>query len=157
MRAVLGRNADVEFGVFGHLSLYDEAGKRIGFWHTVEDDWLDNKANQSCVPAGRYLCKRTIFHKHGYATFEITGVPGRDLCLFHVANSEEDVQGCVGLGTRKGSIKVHDEDAPGRPETEKWSVADSKTAFNQFMNLLAGVDEFWVEVLWALPGSWRVA
>ena len=118
---------------------------RLGSWSTIEDDWLENKQNISCIPTGEYVCKRDFFHKGGYETFEITDVPGRSRILFHIANTEEDVVGCIGLGLTFGTLQKKDED------TGNWrykiSIMSSKIAFNQFMNKMAGVDEFVLNIM----------
>lgn len=157
MKAILHRNADTEFGVFGRLSLYDDAGHKVASWCTAEDDWLDNQRSVSCIPPGTYLCRRTVFQKHSLPTFEITGVPGRSRILLHPGNTEEDVEGCVLLGMDFGATPVKDEDDPKHPVRLKWSVARSREAFAEFMGALTGIGEFPLEVQWAIPGSWRAA
>lgn len=155
MRAQLWRNTDSEFGVFGYLRLSSDDGKAVADLCTGEDDWLNNKPTVSCIPHGRYLCRRTVFFKHNLPTFEITGVPGRSRILFHAGNTEEDVEGCVLLGKDFGAIPVKDEDDPAHPTRLKWAVIRSKEAHAEFMKALAGVDAFWVTVDWAAPGTWR--
>lgn len=145
------------WGTFGELFLYNGT---FGFTpiHTVEDDWKDNEPGESCIPKGKYTCKRTIYHKHNIETFEITGVPGgRTRCLFHVANTENDVKGCVGLGLRRGILNVVDEDSPAHkahgdnkcncPLVPHDAVVNSQPAFRKFMDTLAHVDEFELEIL----------
>lgn len=63
---------------------------------TLELPWKNNAAQVSCIPSGRYLCKRVDSPKFG-DTFEITNVPGRSHILFHGANTINDLLGCVGL------------------------------------------------------------
>lgn len=63
---------------------------------TLELPWKDNHPQTSCIPAGKYLCKRVNSPHHG-DTFEITAVPGRSHILFHGANTVADLLGCVGL------------------------------------------------------------
>jgi hypothetical protein len=157
MRAVLLRFADSPFGCFGWLDVFDATDQRVGRFTTMEDDWLDNLPGVSAIPAGRYTCRRTIYHKHGIETYEITDVPGRSRILFHPGNSEEDVQGCVALGTDFGAVTVKDEDDPQAPPRLKWSVVRSRYAFEVFMAPLDGVQEFPIEVRWAQPGEWRIA
>jgi hypothetical protein len=143
---ILTRDEDTEDGVFGTLLLPD--GSALC---TMEDDWRGNAPRESCIVAGTYLLHRTIYHKHGYETFEVTGVPGRSRILIHPANTEEDVEGCIGLGTRRGMLRVADEDTPGHPLRWKRAVVNSRAAFDQFMALLDGSDEAVLQVLWA-PG-----
>lgn len=155
--ATLYRMADCEFGVFGHLTLTDASGTRLGWWCTAEDDWLDNAPGKSCIPAGRYVCQRTIYHKHHVPAFEITGVPNRSRILIHAGNTEEDVEGCVLLGKAFGAVPVQDEDDPTQPTTLKWAVTQSKLAVAEFMGCLVGVQSFPLDIVWAAPGSWRAA
>jgi hypothetical protein len=150
----LVRSEDTQHGVFGAVELPGNLQLC-----TVEEDWDGNRPRVSCIPAGDYLCVRTIYNKakrlarrlssYGYETFEITGVPGRDRCLFHPANTEEDVEGCVGVGTRRGFLWVHDEDDKGHPLVQKRAVVNSRAAFQQLMDALAGVDDFPLQIRWA--------
>ena len=101
----------------------------------LERPWLDNRKGESCIPAGNYLAKRILSPKFG-ETFEITGVTGRCNILFHAGNIMEDSHGCVILGE---SFNVW--------STGQCSVASSKIAFAEFMQVLAGIKEFPVEIV----------
>lgn len=157
MKAVLMRLADSPHGVFGHLYLYNDAGGRVEYWCSAEEDWLENQSNISCIPAGTYTCQRSVFHKHNTPTFEVAGVPGRSRILFHTGNTEEDSQGCILLGQDFGALAVRDEDDPLSPTRLKWAVVRSRSAFNEFMVALTGVTTFPLEVVWSKPGAWRAA
>lgn len=135
------RTAD---GTFGLLTL---PGYTL---HTCEDDWKDNQPSESCIPAGTYRLHRTIYQRHGYETFEVTGVPGRSRILVHPGNTEEDTQGCVLVGLRRGLLAVHDEDDPAHPVVRKRAVVASAEAFRRFMGTLAAVDEAELTVEWAV-------
>lgn len=119
--------------------------------HTMEDDWRDNAPRESCIPAGTYTMRRTIYHKTGVETFEVVGVPGRSRILIHPANTEEDVEGCIGVGLRRGRLWVADEDAPGHPLTLKHAVVASQDAFRRLMSVLSGVDEASLSITEAFP------
>lgn len=110
---------------------------------TVERPWLANAADVSCIPAGTYQLHRSMFYKHGYEAFEVTGVPGRSRILMHIANTEDDVEGCIGLGLRFGKLLVG-----GVPRD---AVVESREAFARFMAALAGIDTATLTVTWA-PG-----
>lgn len=155
MKAVLRRHSDTPFGVFGYLDLYDAAGVRVARFETAEEDWLDNQPSISCIPAGTYKVVKRFSPKFQTITPHITGVPGRQFILIHWGNTEEDVEGCVLVGTRYGSLQKPDEDAPGKPVTVKWAVLSSKLAFDRLMKLLQDVEEFPLEVRWEEPGGWR--
>lgn len=136
----LTRTERNEDGTFGKLytpgiSLY-----------TMEDDWIDNKPIISCIPAGIYILRRTIYHKHNIETFEVTGVPGRSRILIHPANTEEDVEGCIGVGMRMGTLLRKDEDT-GQMHL-KTAVVASQEAFRRFMLVMLDVDEAKLLVRW---------
>lgn len=68
-----------------------------------------------------------ISPKYG-ETFEITDVDGRTHILFHWGNYPSNTEGCVLLGTSRAA------DVP--------AVWSSKAAHAEFMEQLAGVEEF---------------
>ncbi len=82
-----------------------------------------------------------MFNRGRYETFEVTGVPGRSLIKWHIANKEEDVAGCIGPGMRLGLL-WEDEDEDTGESGYKLSVMDSGQAFEEFMNFFEGVDEW---------------
>jgi hypothetical protein len=108
--------------------------------YTCEEEWRDNERNESCIPAGTYICRRTTYWKHNIPTFEVCEVPDRSRILFHTGNTEEDSDGCILLGRSIGHLEVICEET-GK-ETRKIGVTDSRVAFRLFMEELAGEDEF---------------
>lgn len=137
-----------------HTLVRDEKGPDGVFgtfekWQTVEEEWLGNRQKVSCIPAGTYRCKRTWYKGGGYECFEVMMVPGRSRILFHVANSEEDIEGCIGIGARRGHLERKDEDT-GKL-VKKRAVLASKTAFAEFMEFFKDVDEWTLEIVeaWA--------
>jgi hypothetical protein len=125
--------------------------------YTCEDDWRDNAKGKSCIPAGTYVLKRTIHHKHGIPTFEVTGVPNRSRILIHSGNTEEDVEGCILVGLSRGRKLVKDEDHPERPLVKKEAVLESRLAFRRFMVQMAAVDEATLTIEWSTTPTLRAA
>lgn len=88
------------FGTFGQLVL--ENGAKFA---TVERPWLNNQPGRSCFPEGEYtlrlrsspVVQRTSKGKYPKG-FEVSNIPGRSLCMLHVANFPTDVEGCIGIG-----------------------------------------------------------
>lgn len=115
------RFAYTPHGTFGRIVLPN--GREL---YTVEDPPNENRVGQSCIPEGRYRCVPRRFNRGGYDAVHITGVPGRSLCLFHVANTTHDVSGCVGVARRLGFYR-------GR-----WAVLDSRGGFREFMAVYGG-------------------
>ena len=144
MNLSLTRTESVADGTFGLLRVTPSL-----LLHTLEDDWRDNERSESCIPAGIYLLERTIYRKHNYETFEITGVPNRSRILIHPGNTEEDTMGCILVGLRQGYVKVpFDEDTNAR-DVNKRAVVASQEAFRRFMREMSGVDEAELEIEWA--------
>ena len=83
------------------------------------------------LPDGTYTCKRRFSPHFGYDVFQITNVPGHDWIEIHLGNDcQIDSDGCTILGTHiEGSI-----------------IMESKIAFDAFMKLQDGVDEFTLTV-----------
>lgn len=148
---LLTRNEVGPDGTFGVLTfpLLADIHPKVMFF-TMEDDWLDNKPSVSCIPVGTYRLHRTVFHKHGYETFEVTNVLGRDRILIHPANTEEDVEGCIGLGMRPGRIWVHQDEDTKALNVYKRGVVSSQIAFRKFMDLVQEYDELTLQIVWRL-------
>jgi hypothetical protein len=151
MNALLIREPPTQDGVFGQMDVFSptDQGQVLGHFYTAEDDWRQNAKGVSCIPAGTYLCRIRWSPKFQKKLFEVMKVPGRGDILIHSGNTEEDVEGCILLGERFGTLNVGDEDTPGRPSRAKMAVLDSRTALKRFMGLLAGRDEFTLEIRWA--------
>lgn len=117
----LERFAYTPKGTFGKL-------KANGFEsYTVEEVWKNNERGKSCIPCGVYDLKRGQFPKHGNC-FEVLGVPNRSAILIHVANTIDDIEGCIGPGEALGTVN------------EKWAVVQSKKAYDRFMKYMSGTD-----------------
>lgn len=139
----LVRSENTPDGVFGRLAIPN--GKIL---FTMEDDWLDNAPGKSCIPAGSYVLRRAIYHKHNLETFEVSDVPDRKHILIHPANTEEDVEGCIGLGMRRGWVTVAKDEDSGAVNVEKRAVVDSKSAFRVFMDAMGPFDHADLIVEW---------
>ncbi len=100
---------------------------------TLERPWEDNKVNVSCIPPGKYKCKRDQSQRWG-DTFEVCNVPGRTLIKFHEGCTAEKSKGCILFGTLVGVI----ENMP--------AVLHSITARRKFMDEMDGIDEFDLEI-----------
>lgn len=122
----LVRVAVHEDGAFGVL-LQDG----LPFVLTLERTFGD--ADNVVIPPGEHLCRRTVFRKKGYPTYEVL-VPGHDRVLIHIGNLEEDSTGCILLGTEFGSLR------------DKPAVLLSRLAFKEFMRRAKGRTEFLLRV-----------
>ena len=99
---------------------------------TIENPWINNKRNISCIPVGRYKCKRFISPRFG-ETFEIIDVPGRgetEPIIFHSGNRDDDTRGCPIVGRYFG--RIYDEPA----------ILDGRKGHKDFMSEMKDIDEF---------------
>jgi len=130
-KLILKRIAENEDGTFGVL-----IDGNTPFALTLERNWLDNKPNESCIPAGKYVCKRIISPRFG-ETFEVTNVPGRSHILFHTGNLEDHSKGCILIGEEFGYLNG------------KVAVLSSRKGFKEFMDRLNGLSSFEIEIKYA--------
>lgn len=147
----LRRTARLPAGTFGRLT---DSGLSLA---TCEDDWRENKPSVSCIPAGRYPLRRTVYHRHGIETFEVCDVPGRSRILVHPGNTEEDTAGCILVGLRLGKLWIARDEDTGRGGWKE-AVVESRAAFARFMAALDGLDELELVIEWAadiIPHSER--
>jgi hypothetical protein len=120
----LERFAYSPMGTFGRFRIGEEFS-----CFTVERPWEGNKPNESCIPEGEYILERAVYHRGGYACYEVMAVPGRSLIKIHIANTMLDVYGCIGLGRALGFID------------DLWAVKQSKLTFALFMDTMDGAPQ----------------
>ena len=98
---------------------------------SLELPYADNQPNISCIPDGKYLCKRRVAEvTGGEETFEVMDVPGRSGILFHYGNTDSDTHGCILLGLGLGEVGF----VP--------AILQSKKAWRKFMAYMYKVDQF---------------
>jgi len=89
---------------------------------------LPDKGNQkkvSCIPIGIYkLVPRSSQSKGDH--LEIQGVPGRSLCLIHIANYTRELEGCQAPGCR-----FLDLDGDGQLD-----IGDSRIALQRIVSII---------------------
>lgn len=119
-------------GIFGEL----RDKHNMFFCMTLEHAYPDGEGNYtSKIPEGTYICKRGIHQLHDakpFETFEVTGIDGHWGILFHIANYNDDLDGCIGLGKGIGFKS----DLVGK------MITSSYVAFTEFMKIQDGIDEF---------------
>jgi len=99
------RNTFSEVSTIGKLFLDGE-------WlcDTLENPWLNNQRNISCIPEGQYKVRLRTARESAtrdYMHLLVKDVPNRDYILFHIGNSAKDTRGCilVGIGTEQDFVK----------------------------------------------------
>ena len=76
---------------------------------TLENPWVDNQRNISCIPEGVYPVRLRLPRESAsrdYLHLLVQEVPNRDWILFHRGNTAKDTSGCilVGLGTEQDVV-----------------------------------------------------
>ena len=82
-------------------------GERI--CDTLENPYLDNQRNISCIPEGEYPVRLRLARESAsrdYLHLLVQDVPNRDWILFHRGNYPKDTSGCilVGLGSQQDVV-----------------------------------------------------
>ena len=76
---------------------------------TLENPWLDNQRNISCIPEGEYDVRIRLPRESAtrdYMHLLVKDVPDRDYILFHIGNVPKNTRGCVlvGLGSQQDVV-----------------------------------------------------
>jgi len=98
---VLEREVFTDQSTIGTLYLN---GERV--CDTLENPWLDNARNISCIPEGEYDVRLRLARESAtrdYLHLLIKGVPERTYILFHKGNYPKDTSGCVLVGMTRGN------------------------------------------------------
>lgn len=131
----LVRVSDTPYGMFGVL-MHGDVPKCV----TLENPWKGNTPSISCIPSGRYTCRRVDSPRFG-DTFEVADVANRSHILFHKGNVEADTHGCILLAWRYGVLGP----VP--------AILHSSPAFNSFMRILENQEQFELEITAGIGGS----
>ena len=90
---------------------------------TLEPNWNYNRKNDSCVYAGRYVCKLRESPRFGLR-YHLEDVPDRSHILIHAGNYGKDTKGCILLA------ESFDADA--------FMIKNSRKALDKFEGILKG-------------------
>ena len=78
--------------------------------YTLENPWLKNKKNVSCIPVGVYDVRLRLPRESAtrdYIHLLVNEVPNRSYILFHIGNTAKDTQGCILTGMTLGENAVY--------------------------------------------------
>ena len=126
MRQYLTHASKIDAGAFGVLLDENQVPICLTLERTFEN-------GLTILPDGVYECTKDYFNRGGYETFEIQ-VEGHDRVLFHKANVETELMGCIGLGFQFGSLR-------GMP-----GILASGLAFAHWWDLVRGYERFELEI-----------
>ena len=71
------------------------------FCDTLENPYINNKRNISCIPEGQYKVRLRLARESAsrdYLHLLVQDVPNRDWILFHRGNTAKDTSGCILVG-----------------------------------------------------------
>ena len=71
------------------------------FCDTLENPWLNNQRNISCIPEGQYKVRLRLPRESAtrdYLHLLVQDVPNRSYILFHIGNTAKDTSGCILVG-----------------------------------------------------------
>jgi hypothetical protein len=124
MILTLHRIALLEECTLGILTIEDKF-----FCFTVERPWLNNAPYISCIPAASYPVKWVVTGTAGNRNgrgLGVENVKNRSLIRIHIANTANEVEGCIGVGMKRHDFR------DGR------GVSQSKVALSALMDILEG-------------------
>jgi len=80
------------------------------FCDTLENPFLDNQRNISCIPEGQYKVRLRLARESAsrdYLHLLVQDVPNRDWILFHRGNTAKDTSGCILVGNGREQDAVN--------------------------------------------------
>lgn len=92
---------------------------------------LENE--ETLIPEGTHPAHRTLYHKGGYATFEII-VDGRSRILFHKLNKDVESMGCIGIAEKFEKLNG------------EFAILESQKGFQEFMGKYGSFDNLVVHI-----------
>ena len=72
-----------------------------GFCDTLENPYINNERNISCIPKGQYKVRLRLPRESAtrdYLHLLVQDVPNRDWILFHIGNNPSHTKGCILVG-----------------------------------------------------------
>ena len=80
------------------------------FCDTLENPYINNERNISCIPAGAYKVRLRLARESAtrdYLHLLVQDVPNRTYILFHRGNTAKDTRGCILVGQGSQQDIVH--------------------------------------------------
>ena len=92
------RSAMNQHQTIGTGLIFDNLGRMLFEFQTLELPFLQNKKGVSCIPSGKYQIEKRQSDKFG-SHFHVKDVEGRSMILIHLGNYHSNTSGCILVGS----------------------------------------------------------
>jgi hypothetical protein len=103
MKILIIRTAENEKQTIGTGLVFDNLGRLLYQFASLELPYLANSRKISCIPVGNYKIVKRRSERYG-THFHIQDVAKRDLILMHVGNYHFNSSGCILVGREHKDI-----------------------------------------------------
>lgn len=98
MTMLINRSGANQHQTIGTGSVFNNLGRKIFEFKTLELPFLNNKVGISCIPSGYYKVEKRQSVRFG-SHFHIKDVAGRSMILIHIGNYHRNTSGCILVGS----------------------------------------------------------
>ena len=98
MRMLIIRSAMNQHQTIGTGLVFDNLGRMLFEFQTLELPFLQNKKGESSIPAGKYQIEKRQSDRFG-SHFHVKDVAGRSMILIHLGNYHRNTSGCILVGS----------------------------------------------------------
>ena len=98
MKMLIIRSGANQHQTIGTGLIFDNLGRMLFEFQTIELPYLNNKVGISCIPFGKYKVEKRQSNRFG-CHFHVKEVSGRSMILIHLGNYHSNTSGCILVGS----------------------------------------------------------
>lgn len=98
MKMLIIRSGANQHQTIGTGLIFDNLGRMLFEFQTLELPFLNNKVGVSCIPSGQYKVEKRQSERFG-SHFLVKDVTGRSMILIHLGNYHRNTSGCILVGS----------------------------------------------------------
>lgn len=98
MKMLIIRSGANQHQTIGTGLIFDNLGRMLFEFQTLELPFLNNKVGISCIPIGNYKVEKRQSDRFG-SHFHVKDVAGRSMILIHLGNYHANSSGCILVGS----------------------------------------------------------